>query len=513
MKFYRGCKELAAENLVVPLNRTPMRLVLLILTLTSAVMSAFTMLAQESSSPQLAQVEGIVRDGAGKPLSGVSVIFQKAGGKSASRTESKVDGTFTASALPAGSYTVTLEKSGITDVVVDSLILAPAEKKHFEFAFTRLQSVASSGSTSSLTKIDLDDRPNFTVAGVTDSTGSGGHGSQTKMQTDETLARDTADLATSTGKGSAAPIADHKEIVAARERAGRALAQGANLGKPEQASLHRVLADLDEKLNDPLSAVREYQRAAELDPNEQNYFSWAAELLLHRAEVPAVEIFRKGARLHSDSARMLAGLGAALYVSGSTEEAAEQLCQAADLAPSQPEPYFFLGKIQEATWTPLPCAVEKLLRFAHDQTGNALASYYAGLALWKQARVSTDADALRQAEALLQKSTEIDPNLAPAFLELGNLQLSRGQLPEAIANYSNAVAASPAGSQAHYRLGLAYRRSGQADRAQSEFDQYKKLKQAELAAAETERREVQQFLFVLQDKPDSTSKRIVAPSN
>jgi tetratricopeptide (TPR) repeat protein len=484
-----------------------MRFAFLILIPIFAVMSA--MLAQESSPPQ---VEGIVRDGAGKPLPGISVIFQQADGTNASRIQTGTDGTFTFSALPAGNYTVTLEKSGITDVVVDSLVLVPAERKHFEFAFLPLQFSRPSDSSSSLTTIELDNRTNFTVAGVTDSTGSGGHGSQARMRTDETLARDTADLATS-GKGNVAPKADEKQLAWARERVSRALSQGANLGKPEQASLHHQLADLDEKLNDPLSAVREYELAAELEPTETNYFAWGAELLLHRAEVPAVEIFRKGTHLLPDSARLLAGLGAALYVSGSTEEAAQQLCAAADLAPLQSEPYLFLGKIQEATSTPLPCAVEKLSRFAHDQTANALASYYGGLALWKQARVSTDAETFQQAEALLLKSTEIDPYLAAAFFELGNLRFSRGELPEAIANYRKAIAANPAGSQAHYRLGLAYRRNGQADQAQREFDQYKKLNQAELAAAETERREVRQFLIVLQNKPDSTSNQIVPPQN
>jgi len=85
------------------------------------------------------------------------------------------------------------------------------------------------------------------------------------------------------------------------------------------------------RLDDSLSAVREYERAAALDSSEENYFAWGAELLSHRATSPAVEVFGRGFRLHPNSARMLAGLAAALYTSGSADEAAQRLCQASDL--------------------------------------------------------------------------------------------------------------------------------------------------------------------------------------
>ena len=56
-------------------------------------------------------------------------------------------------------------------------------------------------------------------------------------------------------------------------------------------------AEIEEKQGNPLEAVREYQRAAETNPSESNYFNWGAELLVHRAAEPAIEVFSKGARL------------------------------------------------------------------------------------------------------------------------------------------------------------------------------------------------------------------------
>ena len=108
------------------------------------------------------------------------------------------------------------------------------------------------------------------------------------------------------------------------------------------------------------AAVHEYERAAQLDPSEQNYFAWATELLLHRAIQPAAEVFKKGAAAHPHSERMLAGLGAALYASGLYAQAAEQVCAASDLNPADVTPYLFLGKMVQASSQPLPCTEEKL---------------------------------------------------------------------------------------------------------------------------------------------------------
>jgi tetratricopeptide (TPR) repeat protein len=498
-------------------------------------------LAQDADPPQTAQVEGIVRDSAGKAVAGATVHLQQEGRSSSAETKTSADGSFVFLAVRAGTYTVKLEKSGSRDATEESIKLAPAEKKHCDFVLrTSAESAPSPTPASSPAAIELDDRPNFTVAGITDSTGAGGHGSETRLRTGEALAKETLNLESGESKEAPTPApkagtighetnasesvlraallqsprsfeANHKlgefyfhsaryreaiplleaayhanpgdhpnaldlalafkacgEFAQAREQVAQMLASEneKQLGKQDEADLRRLLGDLDEKLEDPLAAVREYERAAGLDASEQNYFAWGAELLLHRAAAPAIEVFGKGVRLHPDSARMLAGLGAALYTSGSVEQAAQRLCDASDIEPANPAPYLFLGKIQEAASAPLPCAEQKLARFAHDQPGSALANYYYALALLKRNRGSEDPEALEHAKALLEKSSAIDPKLDRAYLQLGNLYVSRGALPEALVAYQKAVAANPAGSEAHYRLGLTYKRVGEEAKAQ-----------------------------------------------
>jgi tetratricopeptide (TPR) repeat protein len=532
-------------------------------------------LAQDAAPPQTAQVEGIVRDSAGKAVAGATVHLQQEGRSSSAETKTSADGSFVFLAVRAGTYTVKLEKSGFRDATEESIKLAPAEKKHCDFVLrASAESTPSPTPASSPATIELDDRPNFTVAGIADSTGAGGHGSETRLRTGEALAKETLNLESGESKEAPTPApkagtighetnasesvlraallqsprsfeANHKlgefyfhsaryreaiplleaayhanpgdhpnaldlalafkacgEFAQAREQVAQMLASEneKQLGKQDEADLRRLLGDLDEKLEDPLAAVREYERAAGLDASEQNYFAWGAELLLHRAGAPAIEVFGKGVRLHPDSARMLAGLGAALYTSGSAEEAAQRLCDASDIEPANPAPYFFLGKMQEAASAPLPCAEPKLARFAHDQPASALANYYYALALLKRNRGSEDPEALEYAKALLEKSSAIDPKLDRAYLQLGNLYVSRGALPEALVAYQKAVAANPAGSEAHYRLGLTYKRVGEEAKAQHEFEDYKRLDKTEAATIERQRRELRQFLFVLKDQ-------------
>jgi tetratricopeptide (TPR) repeat protein len=260
-------------------------------------------------------------------------------------------------------------------------------------------------------------------------------------------------------------------------------------------------------LGDPLAAVREYEQAARLEPSEQSYFEWGAELLLHRAARPAVEVFSKGAAAHPQSARMVAGLGAALYAAGSYDEAARRLCDASELKPADPAPYLFLGKMEKAAPTPLPCGEQALARFVRDQPGNALANYYYALALWKKERGSPNSARLEQAEALLEKAVAIDPKLGEAYVQLGILHFARGEFEQAIRAYKKAIEVSPHFGEAHYRLGLAYKRIGEEAKAQQEFQLHRECEKTEAAAVERQRRELRQFLVILKEQPSVTAPR------
>jgi tetratricopeptide (TPR) repeat protein len=444
--------------------------------------------AQSAKPANAATIEGTVRNSAGVPIAGASVILEQKR-RATAQTKTNADGSFAFPNLSPGDYAVVAEKAGLHTPALTTT-LAAGVRRHLDLL---LESAAPGNSPAShASTISLHDEPNFTIAGITDGSGAGGHGSDTALRTSEALARET--LALKSG-GSASADSANGDLAQARQQAQMLLARG------ESADAHHLLGDLNERLGDSLAAVREYERAAQLEPSERNYFDWGTELLLHRAVQPAIEVFTKGASAHPKSARMLAGLGAALYAGGSHDEAARRLCQAADLQPQDPAPYIFLGKMEKAATAPLHCAQEKLGRFAGEQPANALANLYYAISLWKEARGTQNPSASQRVLALLEKSVALDPKLDEAYLQLGIVHYARGDLRQAIAAGEKALAANPHCADAHYWLGRSYKQVGEAAKAQHEFEKFEQLKKAEAAAAERQRRELRQFLVVLKDQP------------
>ena len=134
-------------------------------------------------------------------------------------------------------------------------------------------------------------------------------------------------------------------------------------------------------------------------------------MLTHRATDPAIEVFTKGNRLFPRSARMLLGLAVACYARGFYDQAARHFFEAADLNPSDPQPYMFLGKVQAVEITQTEGFAERLGRFARLQPENAWANYYYAVSLWKRRKGPEDTQTPAQAQALLEKAVRLDPNL------------------------------------------------------------------------------------------------------
>lgn len=337
------------------------------------------------------------------------------------------------------------------------------------------------------------DEPQFTVAGVTDASTPGGHGSDVAVRTKEALAKDTVSLAAASHSTVSSDAESETSLRAAIEK------------EPNRADLHHSLADVEEKLDNPLVAVKEYQTAAQLNPSESNFFDWGAELLLHRAFEPASDVFIEGNRLFPKSVRMLVGLGVALYDRGAYDQAAHRLCQASDLNPADPNPYLFMGRIQAVENTQPKGMRDRLERFASLQPENPLANYYYAVSLWKQQKSSQSADIAARVESLLLKAVRLNPKLAPAYLQLGILYSGRKDWPNAITSYQEATAADPQLEEAHYRLAQAYRETGEKLKAEQELRLHAEIKKESAEKAERDRREIREFVYTLRDQSSATS--------
>lgn len=261
------------------------------------------------------------------------------------------------------------------------------------------------------------------------------------------------------------------------------------------AELHNLLGEVEEKDGQFVVAANEYEAAAHADPSESNLFDWGSELLLHRTLGPAVEVFQQASDRYPKSARLMIGLGMALYARGNYDDAVKSLLKGADLNPSDPDCYLFLSKAYNSSPGQAGEVIERFRRFVQLQPRNARAQYYYAMSLWKGKRAEDPGLDLHQIEALLKTSLALDPKSAEAHLQLGNLYSDQNKYAEAIPEYEKARELDPDLADVRYRLGQAYVRTGAKDRAQEEFAVYQKIREQHLAELDKQRAEIRQFVY------------------
>ena len=495
-------------------------------------------------------IVGAVRAEGGVPVPGARVTLRQAGNSVLEQTLTDEQGRFSLKVAQTGNYVVRVHKDGYRDS--EFTVVLPVFSKT-PLTVTLAAESSSSDEAQQNGGMQFSDKPDFTVAGITDWTAAGGHGSDVNLRASEALAKDTRGMTSPNGPTAihdsererelhAAVIkrptsfkANHDlgefclrqrqfvDAIASLEKAHELntgdfenayeLAQAYNgagryveakslvtqlLAQNDRPELHRLLGDVEERLNDPLASEREYERAVQLQPSEENYFAWGGELLQHRAVEAAIDVFTRGTRAFPRSERMLAGLGAALYGHGSYEDGAQRVCDAADLNPADAQPYLFLGKMEQASPRPLACVKEKLARFAHQRPNDAWANYYYAISLLKP---DDDKEQSKEVERLLQNAVRLDSNFALAHLQLGVLKSNAGDWQGAKESYEKAAASDPTLPDPHFRLAQVYRRMGDEQKASQELHIFESLKKSDAVAVEQQRREIRQFVVVMKDVP------------
>lgn len=431
-------------------------------------------------------ITGKVCDADNRPLEKATVVLEGAASGESVSTSTDAQGQFRFAEVSPGMYRLRAKLLDFDDALEGPFPITEKQTKLLVLHLHKANSAHRDDKAAS--DIPFSDETHFTVAGVTDTTSLGGHGSDPVRRNSDALSRDAAKLASP--KDPTSSVVDEVRL---REE----------LDKQDDADVRFQLAELEEKSGHSLEAVKDYQRAAEMKATEPHLFAWGAELLLHRAFDPAIEVFGKGHRLYPNSVRMRLGLGSAKYARGSSTEAMQIFIDACDVVPSGEAPYLFLGKVQK-TESALPDGwTERLKRFVSLYPDNALAHYSYAVALVKK---PSNGEATSPAESQLKDAIRLDPYFGDAYLELGILASQRGDTSNAIVYLKQAITNTPFPDDAHYRLAQVYRRMGEAEKARKESELYKEMSEKKQQQVERERHELQQFVYTLREqKPASQS--------
>ena len=184
--------------------------------------------AQSLQAQNSASLRGVIRDSSGKPVAGVIIQLK---GKESAQTQtvhSDSQGTYSFATVQGGVYSLRAEMTGYSVAEIASVFLAPNEEKHVDLNLAP-QSASSQGSPSQ--QPEFFDQPSFTVAGVTDTTSLGGHGSDTVVRTRETLAKETVTLGKTAGSENRSASDAEKTLRANAEREPASFESNYRLGK------------------------------------------------------------------------------------------------------------------------------------------------------------------------------------------------------------------------------------------------------------------------------------------
>jgi tetratricopeptide (TPR) repeat protein len=269
------------------------------------------------------------------------------------------------------------------------------------------------------------------------------------------------------------------------------------------AALYNLLAGLDEDSGEFVEAVQSFQRAVELDPNnEQYYFDLGMEYLSHFTFGPAAEVYRVGTKKFPHSSRQYLGLAFSHYAVREYAEAADAFTTALEIAPESPAVFqawrTVLSFLAPKDWEGLLPRLDRLAA-AHPQ--NAQLAFACGAALFRLEVSKGREGAFDRPQTFLEKAIRLQLNFPEAHIELGGLYAARKQDQRAVVEYLETIRQDPKSDIAHYRLGQVYRDMNKLDLATQELARYQELSRLHQEELKESRSAVKQFVLSQGVKP------------
>ena len=246
------------------------------------------------------------------------------------------------------------------------------------------------------------------------------------------------------------------------------------------SQIYATLAEVyeaDGKYEDAIPAMR---LAVQKDPqNEIYHFRYG--LLLTDSHAPAASILRLQETLKQfpTSARIWLALGIAQLTYGQNAEAESSFKQSLTLDAKLVPALAYLGMTYSERG-----AYDKAIDFYQQAialNGQLAALHYL---VAETMLKSSDADTTR-AEKYLRRATELDPNLAPAYLTWGRLYARTNRYDEAAPLLERAVSLQPDLLEAHYQLSRVLIKLKRTDEANRELAIFKELSEKQKARNES----------------------------
>jgi len=269
----------------------------------------------------------------------------------------------------------------------------------------------------------------------------------------------------------------------------------------DDADLEDLAGDIQEARGDSLAAVKSYQAAVLLAPDEEKYrLSLAVELIRHENFDAAKVVLKQAEESQPKSWRIELTLGMVEYFAGTDEEATKYLLRAADLAPDPQTALRYLGDIQmDRSSAPDAAAIARLCENADRQPKNGLMQYYCGGVLFRRDYGASDNSHAEEFLRRLRTAAHLLPNDASAHCQLGKADRWLERWQEALSESETCARLNPDSAEAHFRLAQIYQHMGAAEKRKKEMELYEA---ASLRVADENARRaatMKTFIYTLQN--------------
>ena len=253
-----------------------------------------------------------------------------------------------------------------------------------------------------------------------------------------------------------------------------------------QAALHHLMAQAYALRRDPANAVRSFQEAIRLDPDQLQYYLPLAQFFFeHRTPEPGALVAEAAVRRFPESSEALRMLGLAYYAQGRNGQALEAFLKVLDRDPDREDVVASLETLLPEAGARMPEIIRKLQAFSARRPSSSLGYYL--LALCQESG----------REALLRKAIQVSPGFWPAYFELHKVLKEQQKLAEAVQALERAVALNPEFAPAHYDLAQLYGALGDRTRARQERERHHQLLSAQRSAAEKRNAEMPRLSYEL----------------
>lgn len=263
-------------------------------------------------------------------------------------------------------------------------------------------------------------------------------------------------------------------------------------GLTASASAQSLYGDVEEKLGHYQAAIEHDIQAVRLAPTEINIYVLGMEFLRHWTFDAAAREFQAGIKRYPGSERMQMALGTAYYADARYGQASAVFSGVLRQYPTDRLAARMLGYSCSTLVGGSSAGCSALIQYARQHSDEAEVNTDAAIMLLRD---SAGRSQWVLAKQFLQNAIRANPRQSKAFFEMGFLLQMESMWPQSVSFLQRAIAGNPSDAEAHYRLALAYARSGQHVRAQQEIALYKKYSHQQEQNLDARLKQVKMFLI------------------